>query len=377
MGETNERIAVIIEDDPDIRRLLVEVLEQAGFETHSAGNGLEGVEKVRTYGPVLTTLDVSMPGIDGFEAAKRIRAISDTYLIMLTARGDEIDTLMGLESGADDYMLKPFRPRELRARVDAMRRRRDRDRVAAEQRAESLTPPGGLKLPEWPLGATAAAAAAPAAAGSPAPAGSPAWTAPEPPPAPADATAVPVAATAPAAAAPVMPAAAPAAPAEPVPAPTTAAATAGPAAPAPVPAAGPASASAPAAAAGAPEASAAHPATAPAAEADEGWLEHRGVRLHPDMHLVTLDGVELDLTRSEFELLCLLMTTRRRVRSKADLALALRGESYVTSYYVGEADKRAVEVHLANLRRKLGESATNPRWIETVRGVGYRLTADE
>jgi DNA-binding response OmpR family regulator len=92
---------------------------------------------------------------------------------------------------------------------------------------------------------------------------------------------------------------------------------------------------------------------------------------------VTLDGVSLELTRSEFELLNLLLTTRRRVRSKADLALALRGESYVTSYYVSEADKRAVEVHLANLRRKLGESATNPRLIETVRGVGYRLTADE
>lgn len=340
MGTTDHRVAVIIEDDPDIRRLLVEVLEQAGFETHSAGNGLDGVEKVRTYNPGLTTLDVSMPGIDGFEAAKRIRAISDTHLIMLTARSDEIDTLMGLESGADDYMRKPFRPRELRARVDAMRRRIERDRLAAEQRADAtqtaplgglapatLTPPEGLLLPEASVTVTVTTPAAPAAvaaaeAGLAVPEGAPSVaTAPAPDPARAPA----------------------------------------PAAPQP------------------------HAMLEPAAQAvlptepghDDGWLEHRGLRLHPEMHLVTLDGADIELTRSEFELLNLLLTTGRRVRSKADLALALRGESYVTSYYVSEADKRAVEVHLANLRRKLGESATNPRLIETVRGVGYRLTADE
>jgi DNA-binding response OmpR family regulator len=352
MGETNDRIAVIIEDDTDIRALLVEVLEQAGFETHSAGNGLEGVEKVRTYNPALTTLDVSMPGIDGFEAAKRIRAISDTYLIMLTARSDEIDTLMGLESGADDYMLKPFRPRELRARVDAMRRRKDRERVAADQRTDgTLTAAnrlnassGGVMLPDRPARAGGAAVAAPPAE----------WTAPEPTFGADDAAAA----------------------SAPAPSPTAVLTTAVPAAPAAA-----AAAAAPAPAAPAPAATLdAEPASGSADAAsndDEGWLQHRGVRLHAEMHLVTLDGAELDLTRSEFELLCLLMTTRRRVRSKADLALALRGESYVTSYYVSEADKRAVEVHLANLRRKLGESATNPRWIETVRGVGYRLTADE
>jgi DNA-binding response OmpR family regulator len=359
MGETNDRIAVIIEDDPDIRRLLVEVLEQAGFETHAAGNGLEGVDKVRSYNPSLTTLDVSMPGIDGFEAAKRIRAISDTYLIMLTARGDEIDTLMGLESGADDYMLKPFRPRELRARVDAMRRRKERQRVAAEQRADASpatpaagvaanpttgTSTGGLSLPEWPI---------------PTPAGAPAgvWAAPEPHPAP-EVAGQPAAVPAPAAeSAPAAPVAAPAAPA---------------AAPVAVPAAAPAAAPAPAA-----EQAVAAELAPSAGDVEDGWLEHRGLRLHPEMHLVTIEGTELDLTRSEFELLELLMTTRRRVRSKADLALALRGESYVTSYFINEADKRAVEVHLANLRRKLGESASNPRWIETVRGVGYRLTADD
>lgn len=313
MGTTDHRVAVIIEDDPDIRRLLVEVLEQAGFETHSAGNGLEGVEKVRTYNPGLTTLDVSMPGIDGFEAAKRIRAISDTYLIMLTARSDEIDTLMGLESGADDYMLKPFRPRELRARIDAMRRRLERERAAAEQRADASQ--------TAPIAGLAPAAVAPAEG----------FVLPE--------TSARTGTPAPAVSAPVPSVTAHAAPsAPPAPGETDLPAEAG---------------------------------------GEDGWLEHRGLRLHPEMHLVTLDNVSLELTRSEFELLNLLLTTRRRVRSKADLALALRGESYVTSYYVSEADKRAVEVHLANLRRKLGESATNPRLIETVRGVGYRLTADE
>ncbi|MGH3703595.1 MAG: response regulator transcription factor [Agromyces sp.] len=299
MGDRLERVAVVIEDDADIRRLLEEVLEQGGFETHSAGNGIDGVEKVRRYRPTLTTLDVSMPGIDGFEAAKRIRAFSDTYLIMLTARSDEIDTLMGLEAGADDYIAKPFRPRELRARIDAMLRR---PRLAS-------------------------------APGDPAEHGETSQAPPGPPSAGPDAAM----------------------------------------------GAGPRFDASPEAAARSAETESATPPVhrADGSDDDGGWLEHRGLRLEPDMHLVTIDGEELDLTRSEFELLSMLMSSRRRVRSKADLALALRGESYVTSYYVSEADKRAVEVHLANLRRKLGESATQPRWIETVRGVGYRLTADQ
>src|SRR5690606_36629929 len=73
--------------------------------------------------PVVTTLDISLPDFDGFEVARRIRAFSDTYILMLTGRGDEIDTLMGLEAGTDDYVTKPFRPREIRARIEAMLRR--------------------------------------------------------------------------------------------------------------------------------------------------------------------------------------------------------------------------------------------------------------
>ncbi|MFC0198492.1 winged helix-turn-helix domain-containing protein, partial [Microbacterium arthrosphaerae] len=106
------------------------------------------------------------------------------------------------------------------------------------------------------------------------------------------------------------------------------------------------------------------------------WLVHRDLRLHPDNRIVLLGDDELELTRTEFDLLATLLESKRRVRSKADLTLVLRGESYVTSYFVGDADKRAVEAHMTNLRRKLGESAAQPRYIETVRGVGYRLTAD-
>ena len=94
MDDSGERrLAVIIEDDPDIRGLLETVLSQAGFETVSAGNGIDGVAAVRQFDPVVTTLDVSLPGIDGFEAAKRIRAFSNTYIVMLTARDEEIDDL--------------------------------------------------------------------------------------------------------------------------------------------------------------------------------------------------------------------------------------------------------------------------------------------
>jgi DNA-binding response OmpR family regulator len=114
-----------------------------------------------------------------------------------------------------------------------------------------------------------------------------------------------------------------------------------------------------------------------AAGADDGWLEHNGLWVNPNTRVVQLDGVEVDLTRSEFDLLAGLMRTTRRVRTKADLVLLLRGESYVTTHFVSDADKRAIEVHLANLRKKLGENPSSPRWIETVRGVGYRLTAAE
>ena len=104
------RVAVVIEDDADIRNLLEAILGQAGFACHPAGTGPEGIEAIREHEPILTTLDISLPGIDGFEVARQIRSFSPTYIIMLSARDEEIDTLMGLDAGADDYLTKPFRP---------------------------------------------------------------------------------------------------------------------------------------------------------------------------------------------------------------------------------------------------------------------------
>ena len=251
MSETGARgNAVVIEDDADIRFLLEVTLGQAGFAVTSAPNGQAGVDAVRELQPVITTLDISLPDFDGFEVARRIRAFSDTYILMLTGRADEIDTLLGLEAGADDYVTKPFRPREIRARIEAM-----------------------LRRPRAPQAAAA----------------TPATTAPE------------------------------------------------------------------------------H------ADDDDGSLVHGDLRLDRDARVVQLAGAPLDLTRSEFDILAALLSNRRRVLTKSQLAGAVWSESYDTGMEATEADRRSVEVHVANLRRKLGEDATNPRFVETVRGVGYRL----
>jgi len=260
MGPADGAFAVVIEDDDGIRDLIATVLEQMGLNVVAASSGLEGVARVQECDPVIVTVDVNMPGIDGFETAKRIRALSSAYIIMLTARDEEIDALQGLSSGADDYVLKPFRPRELRARAEAMLRR---------PRA---------------LGRPGAAMADPASPQS-----------------------------------------------------------------------------------GALE--------APVTQPTSRLLAHNGVVLDPDAHIVKRDGEELDLTYSEFELLHALLQSGRTVRSKDELARLLRGDDYVVNPYVGEADRRGVEVHIGNLRKKLADSAAAPYLIETVRGVGYRLAA--
>ena len=262
MGAVEGDCVVVIEDDDGIRELIAAVLSQLGLEVIAVSNGVDGVAEVEARHPVLVTVDVSMPGIDGFETAKRIRAISSAYIMMLTARDEEIDALQGLGSGADVYVLKPFRPRELRARAEAMLRR-----------------PRGVQRP----GAVEAASAGTVA----------------------------------------------------------------------------------------PDAPTAHEAR----PTRSGALSHNGVVLDPDTHIVERDGKELDLTRSEFELLQALLRSGRTVRSKDDLARLLRGDDYVANPYVGDADRRGVEVHIGNLRKKLADNAAAPYLIETVRGVGYRLAA--
>jgi len=227
--------AVIVDDDADIRALIAELLRQSGFEITEAATGAEGLAAVREVQPDVVTLDLNLPDLDGIEVCRRLREITDAYVVMLTARPDEIDRLMGLEIGADDYLTKPFSPRELRARIAAM-----------------------LRRPRSAGGSVAAL-------------------------------------------------------------------------------------------------------TAPA-----GALRHGDLEVDPEGRLALLDGVELELTRTEFDLLATLLSGPRRVWPRETLLRTVWGTDWVS-------DGHLVEVHMANLRRKLGDDPRSGRYIRTVRGVGYRL----
>lgn len=246
--------AVVIEDDEDVLHLVELLLKQSGFVVHSGLTGSEGVELVRQEDPAVVTLDLGLPDIDGYEVLRRIRQFSDCYVIMLTARADEPDMLMALQSGADDYLTKPFRPRELRARIGAMLRR---PRAVTDNQAGTISPSPEL---------------------------------------------------------------------EPV-----------------------------------------------ASASQDLTLSHNGLVLHENTRTAELFEAELRLTRSEYDLLVELMRSGGSVRTKADLVRAVRGEQYRNGAYVSEVDERAVEVHVGNLRRKLHENPRDPRWLLTVRGVGYRM----
>ncbi|WP_269938284.1 response regulator transcription factor [Arthrobacter sp. HY1533] len=273
----NSRIAVIVEDDQDIRELISVILCQAGFDVYTASNGADGVEAVRKHNPAIVTLDLGLPDMDGFEVARRVRLFSDAYIIMLTGRADEMDTLLGLETGADDYLTKPFRPRELRARISAMLRR---PRLGASTSSVDAE--------------TTGAATAPAAPGQP-----------------EAAATVSTGSTA-----------------------------------------------------------AAVESTGPSIDAPRAI---NGLVLNDGDRTAEVDGTELELTRTEFDLLHALVDSGKQVRSKSDLVRWLRGEEYDVGTYISEADERTIEVHMTNLRRKMGDNPRDPRWIKTVRGVGYRL----
>ncbi|MHA7208935.1 response regulator transcription factor [Arthrobacter sp. MDT1-65] len=252
-------VAVVIEDDADVRNLVGAVLKQSGFDVHVAPDGKAGVELVRAHGAAVVTVDVGLPDIDGYEVLRRIRGFSTCYVVMLTSRGDELDTLTALQSGADDYLTKPFRPRELRARVAAMLRR---PRITPES---ASAPP--VDAPAAPEGVPAAPAVA------------------------------------------------------------------------------------------------------------STMVEHNGLALNAAARTVVLDGRDLPLTRSEFDLLNEMLKSNGAVRTKADLVRVVRGDYYGEDTYISDSDERAIEVHIGNLRRKLDEDPKNPRWLQTVRGVGYRLTS--
>lgn len=241
--------AVIINDDADERTILEVVLEHAGFQHRSTGSTSEGLQLIRELNPLVTTIDLSATASDGVETIRRIRAVSDTYIVLLISSVDEADVICGFECGADEVLCKPVRPRELRARIEALLRR---TRGLAPISVPYLDSYGSIDEPVW--------------------------------------------------------------------------------------------------------------------------LEHRGLRLSPTQRRVECLGREVELTRSEFDLLYTLMRSGSRVCLKDELAKRLRND-VSPSYYVSVHDKRSIEVHMANLRKKIGESPTTPQWIQTVRGVGYRLTA--
>jgi DNA-binding response OmpR family regulator len=223
---------LVVDDEPPILELLAGYLGREGWVVESAGDGLAALDAVRRSDPDVIVLDVMLPGLDGVEVCRQLRAFSDAYVLMLTARGEEIDRIMGLTVGADDYLVKPFSPREVVARIKALLRR---PRAGREQ--------------------------------------------------------------------------------------------------------GPA--------------------------ADPGALPD-GLEIDPGRRQVRVDGSPVELTALEFNLLALLAREPGIVVARGTLLEALWGAEY-------SGDDHLVDVHIANLRRKLGDGTASPRFIETVRGVGYRL----
>jgi DNA-binding response OmpR family regulator len=134
------RQVLVVDDEPHIRTVLRGYLEADGFAVTEAADGEAAIRLVRQQPPDLMLLDVKLPGIDGLEALRRVRTFSDVYVILVTARSEEVDKLVGLGVGADDYVTKPFSPREVAARVKAvLRRDRGSPAAAAVLRFEGLT----------------------------------------------------------------------------------------------------------------------------------------------------------------------------------------------------------------------------------------------
>jgi two-component system, OmpR family, response regulator MtrA len=116
---------LVVDDDASLAEMLSIVLRQEGFDSELCGRGDDALVSFRDYRPDLVLLDLMLPGLDGIEVCKQIRAESGVPIVMLTAKGDTVDVVVGLESGADDYVVKPFKPKELVARIRARMRRFD------------------------------------------------------------------------------------------------------------------------------------------------------------------------------------------------------------------------------------------------------------
>ena len=114
---------LVVDDEPSIYKVVVSYLRKEGYEVYSAADGPGGLKAARTYRPDLIVLDIMLPGMDGLEVLTQLRRESNVYVILLTAKTEELDRVLGLSIGADDYVTKPFSPRELTARVKAALRR--------------------------------------------------------------------------------------------------------------------------------------------------------------------------------------------------------------------------------------------------------------
>ena len=222
-------LILIVDDEAPIVELVRTYLEQDGLQVIEANDGSSGLQLIRDRAPDVVVLDVMLPGLDGFEVLRQARTFSDAYVIMLTARAEEVDRIVGLSVGADDYLVKPFSPRELVARIRALLRRPRADRLAAND--------------AWRVG---------------------------------------------------------------------------------------------------------------------------DLLVDVRRHVVAVGGAPVALTSIEFDLVATLIGERGVVFTRQQLLDRVWGMDYV-------GDEHVVDVHLANLRRKLGDDPARPRYIETVRGVGYRF----
>jgi DNA-binding response OmpR family regulator len=131
MAQTSESI-LIVEDESSIASFVALYLKNAGYSVRTAAKGADALDQISSDPPSLTILDLMLPDIDGIEVCRRIRKTSDVPILMLTARDEDVDKIIGLEVGADDYMTKPFNPRELVARVKSILRRSTPERRQAE-----------------------------------------------------------------------------------------------------------------------------------------------------------------------------------------------------------------------------------------------------
>lgn len=145
-NDSTVRSALIVDDDARLRHLLVDFLEQSNWQTYEAADGIDALEAARLHHPSIIILDLMMPRLDGMETCRRLRQVSQVPIIMLTARDDEVDKLLGLELGADDYLVKPFSMRELAARMKAILRRTQAFPAFQKPEAPAVLRYGALSL---------------------------------------------------------------------------------------------------------------------------------------------------------------------------------------------------------------------------------------